>query len=131
MKYGPETRFLMWYFDMKRLLDFYGQHGDMINSPFAFPRLPPRASPPLGISNVNRIKDDIVNDANTLIARLSDHHSAFQQYAGGLFNLTPDRFMPGHPMHMNTQTSEVIQENEKLAKENSTMKSHLNKEKKK
>src|SRR5438445_11148118 len=122
----------MWYFDMKRLLDFYGQHGDMINSPFAFPRLPPRASPPRGISNVSRIKYDIVNDGNTLMARLSDHHSAFQQYAGDLFNLTPDRFMPGHPMHMNTQTSEIIQqENEKLAKENGTMKSRLDKEKKK
>src|SRR5438876_10199443 len=109
----------MWYFDMKRLLDFYGQQGDMINSPFAFPRLPPRASPPLGISNVNRIKDDIVNDANKLITRLSDHHSAFQHYADGLYNLTPVRFMLGHLMHMNTLTSEVIQEIEKIAKENS------------
>ena len=121
----------MWYFDVKKALDFYGQIGDMINSPFAFPRLPPRANPPLGISGAGRIKDDIVNDTNTMMERLYANHIMFQKYATGLFNLTPDRFMPGHPMHMNTQTSEVIQENEKLAKENSTMKSHLNKAKKK
>src|SRR5207245_1702138 len=131
MKYRLSTRFIMWYFDMKRILDFYGQPGDMINSPFAFPRLPPRANLPLGISNAGRIKEDIVNDTSVMIGRLSDHHSMFRRYAAGLFNLVPDRFVPGHPIYSKVQTTDTLQEaNEKLVKENAVMKSNLNKEKK-
>ena len=119
----------MWYFDIKTILGFYGQSGDMINSSFAFPRLPPRANPPLGISSAGKIKDGIVNDANTMMERLSAHHRMFQRYAVGLFNLTPDRFVPGHPMHLKMQSYDTPQENdEQHAKEKAIRKSKQSKE---
>ena len=120
----------MWYFDVKKALDFYGQIGDMINSPFAFPRLPPRANPPLGISGAGRIKDDIVNDTNTMMERLYANHIMFQKYATGLFNLTPDRFVPGHPLHSRMRVYDKLEENKQLTIENTMMKTNLNKEKK-
>ena len=120
----------MLYFDLKRLLDFHGQVGDMINSPYAFPILPPRSNPPLGISSAGRIKDDIVSDANAMMGRLNANHIMFQRYAVGLFNLTPDRFVPGHPMQSRMHACNTLEENKQLAKENTTIKSNLNKEKK-
>ena len=120
----------MWYFDAKKALDFYGQIGDLINSPFAFPRLPPRSNPPLGISSAGKIKDGIVNDTNTMMERLYANQIMFQRYASGLFNLTPDRFVPGHPLHSRMHVYDKLEENKQLTKENTIMKTNLNKEKK-
>ncbi len=121
----------MWdYFHAKKLLDFI-QPFDMATSPFAFPRLPPKANPPLGISNAGRIKDSIVQDKDLMMNRLNNHHEMFQRYALGLFNLTPNQFTPGHPMHNRMHvTEELKEENEKLRQENSLLKSNKNKEKK-
>ncbi len=120
------------YLYVKRMLDLYGQPLDMINSPFAFPRLPPRANPQLGISNAGRIKDAIVCDKNAMMGRLFDHHEMFQRYASGLFNLSPGRFIPGHPMNVKIQAVDVLQEqNDRLRKENSAFKTSQTKEKKK
>jgi hypothetical protein len=123
----------MWdFFQTKRILDLYAQPFDMINSPFAFPRLPPRANATLGISNAGRIKDRIVNDKDMMMGRLFDHHVMFQRYASGLFNLSPDKFKPGHPMHLKVQAVDTLQdENERLRKENSSFKTEQIKEKKK
>jgi len=56
----------------------------------------------------------------------------FQRYASGLFNFTPNGFMPGHPLHLKLQNGDRLrEENESLRKENLTMKSNLDKEKKK
>lgn len=100
-------------------------------SPFAFPRLPPRATPPLGISNVGKIKDVIVHDKDLMMNRLNSHHEMFQRYATGLFNLTPSQFMPGHPVHGKIQQIDtLLEENEKLRQENTLLKSSKNKEKK-
>ncbi|MGI0047835.1 MAG: hypothetical protein ACREBB_11720 [Nitrosotalea sp.] len=121
----------MWeYFHAARTLGF-DQPFDMINSPFAFPRLPPRVNPPLGISNTGKIKDTIVRDKDLMMNRLNKHHEMFQCYATGLFNLSPNQFMPGHPMHARMQTIDMLQEeNEKLRQENSTLKTDKSKEKK-
>jgi hypothetical protein len=133
MKYGPIAVASMWdYLYSRRMLDMYSQPLDMINSPFAFPRLPSRANPPLGISGASRIKDSIVNDKNAMIGRLFDYHEMFQRYASGLFNLSPNRFVPGHPMNMKIQTIDMLQEeNDRLKKENSTFKTTQTREKKK
>jgi hypothetical protein len=121
----------MWHYDVKRLMETLGQPSDMINSPFAFPRLPPRANPPLGITGAGKIKDKIVKDSEMMIGRLSDYHTMFQRYASGLFNMTPYGFMPGHPLHTQMQSIDALrEENEALQKENFTLKSDL-KEKKK
>jgi hypothetical protein len=122
----------MWYFDARKMMETFGQPLDMINSPFAFPRLPPRANPPAGIANAGRIKDQIVHDSDMMMSRLSGYHTMFQRYASGLFNLTPNGFMPGHPMHSKMQSVDMLrEENEKLRQENISLKSDLGKEKKK
>jgi hypothetical protein len=133
MKYRPIELAVMWdYLYARRMLDMFNQPLDMINSPFAFPRLPPMAAPSLSISNAGRIKDSIVNDRNTMMGRLFDHHEIFQRYASGLFNLSPGRFVPGHPMNIKIQTVDMLQEeNDILRKENSTFKTAQTKEKKK
>jgi len=104
----------------------------MINSPFAFPRLPPRTNAPLGISNAGRIKEEIINDKDVMIARLFDYNEMFQRYAAGLFNLSSGRFNLGHPLHRRVQSVDTLQEeNDMLRKENSALRTEHNKEKKK
>ena len=120
----------MWdYFYTKRAS--YPSYPFEMTMPFAFPRLPPRATPPLGISNVGKIKDVIMRDKDLMMNRLNNHHEVFQQYAMGLFNFTPNQFKPGHPMHKQTHQIDVLQEeNERLKKENAVLKNDKNKEKK-
>jgi hypothetical protein len=56
----------------------------------------------------------------------------FQRYAAGLFDLSPDRFAPGHPMRIKAHSMDALQEeNDKLRKENASFKTKQNKEKKK
>ena len=123
----------MWdYLHTKRMLDMYSQSLDMINSPFAFPRLPPMANSPLGISDAGRIKDSVVNDKNAMMGKLFGYHEMFQRYASGLFNLSHTRYIPGHPLNMKVQTLDNLQEeNDRLRKENSVFKTEQSKEKKK
>ena len=122
----------MWPFDTRRVMENLGQPFDMINSPFAFPRLPPRANPPLGISNTGRVKDQIVRDSDMMMSRLMGYQTMFQKYAAGFFNMTPNTFMPGHPMHTRMQSVDTLrEENDKLRQENISLKSSLDKEKKK
>ena len=122
----------MWPFDARRVMENFMQPFDMLNSPFAFPRIPPRANPSMGLSSAGRVKDQIVHDADTMMNRLSGHHAMFQRYASGLFNMTPSSFMPGHPMHSRMQTVDTLrEENERLRQENLSLKSDLGKEKKK
>jgi hypothetical protein len=116
----------------KKMMDIHGYSFDMLNSPFAFPRLPPRSNAPLGISGASRIKDAIVHDSNIMMGKLFDHHQIFQRYAAGLFELSPGQFTPGHPMHMKTYSIDTLhEENARLKKENYFFKTEHNKEKKK
>ena len=122
---------LMWEHWYDRKMFSYHQPFDMITSPFAFPRLPPKVYPSLGISNIDKIKDGIVNDSNTMMNRLFVHHEMFQHYAASLFNLSPNRFAPGHPIQMKIQPSKTLEdENCRLSKENFALKKNQLKEKK-
>jgi hypothetical protein len=121
----------MWPYDVRKIMETFGHPLDMMNSPFAFPRLPPRANLPQGITSAGMVKDRIVKDADMLSSKLSGHHIMFRKYAAGLFNMTPNGFMPGHPMHSVMHTVDTLtEENDKLRKENLTLKSDLGKEKK-
>ena len=122
----------MWNMDAKRMIEFYNQYQDMVNSPFAFPRLPPRASHPLGISMTGKLKDNIIRDNSLMLERLSDFYTMFQQYASGLFDLAPNQFGPSHPMHKGANSINTLQvENEQLKKENAVLKKDLEKQKQK
>jgi hypothetical protein len=119
--------------DPKRMFEIYGLDSSMTNSPFAFPRLPPSiSSRTLGVSKTGKLKDDIIRDNASMLARLFDFHTMFQQYASGLFDLAPsNQFGPGHPMHSKTNIIDSLQsENEQLKKENATLKRDLEKRKK-
>jgi len=118
--------------DAKRMIEFYNQYQDMINSPFAFPRLPPRASHPLGISMTGNLKDNIIRDNSLMLERLSDFYTMLQLYAARLFDLAPNQFGPSHPMHKGANSINALQvENEQLKKENAVLKKDLEKQKQK
>lgn len=122
----------MWNADTKKMLEFYNQYQNMINSPFAFPRLPPMANHPRGISMTGKLKDNIVRDNSLMMERLSDFYTMFQQYAAGLFDLAPNQFGPSHPMHKGVNSVNSLQvENEQLKKENAVLKKDLEKQKQK
>ncbi len=122
----------MWNADTKKMLEFYNQYQNMINSPFAFPRLPPIANHPRGISMTGKLKDNIVRDNSLMMERLSDFYTMFQQYAAGLFDLAPNQFGPSHPMHKGVNSVNSLQvENEQLKKENAVLKKDLEKQKQK
>ena len=119
----------MWNIDPKRMFEF-GFDMSMINSPFAFPRLPPSlTNHNIGISKTSKLKEDIIHDNTSMLSRLFDFHTMFQQYASGLFDLAPsNQFGPGHPLHSKTNVIGSLQsENEQLKKENVTLKRDLEK----
>lgn len=118
--------------DTKRMFEFYNQYQDMVNSPFAFPRLPPRTNHPLGISMTGKLKDNIIRDNSLMLGRLSDFYTMFQQYASSLFDMVPNQFGPAHPVHKGTNSIDSLQiENEQLKKENTLLKKDLERQKQK
>ena len=118
----------MWNIDPKRMFEF-GFDMNMINSPLAFPRLPPGVTNNIGISKASKLKDDIIHDNTSMFSRLFDFHTMFQQYASGLFDLAPlNQFGPSHPLHSKTNVIDSLQsENEQLKKENAALKHDLEK----
>jgi len=122
----------MWNVDAKKMLEFYMFNSDMMNPSFAFTRLPPSVNHSVGISKTGKLKDDIIRDNATLLARLYDFQTMFQKHAGGLFDLAPNQFGPSHPLHLRTNHVNSLQlENEQLKKENAVLKRDLEKHKQK
>ena len=122
----------MWNVDAKKMLEFYMFNSDMINPSFAFPRLPPSVNHSVGISKTGKLKEDIIRDSATLLARLYDFQTMFQKHAEGLFDLAPNQFGPSHPLHLRTNHINSLQlENEQLKKENAVLKRDLEKHKQK
>jgi hypothetical protein len=121
----------MWNIDPKKIPPF-GFDIFMMNSPLAFPRLPPGVANNMGISKAGSLKDDIINDNTSMLSRLFDFHTMFQQHASRLFDMAPiNQFGPGHPLHSKTDVVNSLQsENEQLKKENAALKRDMNKRKK-
>ena len=123
----------MWNIDPKKIYGFNWLDQSMMTSSLAFPRLPPSASHPHSLSKTGRLKEDIIRDNASMLAKLFDFHNSFQQYASGLFDLVPsNQFVPGHPLHSKMNSVATLEtENEKLRKENAVLKQDLEKHKKK
>ncbi|MGI0082174.1 MAG: hypothetical protein ACREAG_02555 [Nitrosopumilaceae archaeon] len=115
--------------EIKRMMDFYGLTPDMMNSPHAFPRLPPsRPNQNFGLSRASKLKENIIRDNASMLAKLYDFHTAFQHHAAGLFDLAPSQFGPGHPLHSKIGSINLLQaENEQLKNENAVLKRDLEK----
>lgn len=118
----------MFDMEIKRMMDFYGLTQDII-SPLAFPRLPPsRPNQISGLSKASKLKEDIIRDNASMLSKLYDFHIAFQHHAVGLFDLTPNQFGPGHPLHSKRESVNLLQaENEQLKNENAVLKRDLEK----
>ena len=124
----------MWDVNMKKFFDYYGFYPDLMNSSIALPRIPPgKANLSLGISKAGNLKEDIIKDNASMLARLFDFQSMFQQRAAGLFDLSPrSQFGPGHPLYFRMNSIDSLQlENEHLKKENLSLKQQLDKHKQK
>jgi hypothetical protein len=122
----------MWYPGSKKMFEMHGLNTSMMNSPLAFPRLPRTAKSPYGISKTGMLKESIIQDNASMLAKLFDFQIAFQQYASNLFDLMPSNsFMSGHPMNTMNAMNFLESENERLKKENATLKQNLEKFKKK
>lgn len=130
---GPSKIEFVWdYLQAKRIIDMYGPPFDMINSPFAFPRLPPRANSPLGIAGTGKIKEAIIHDNDAMMDKLSRHASMLQSHASGLFNMAPNQLTPGHPLYRRMHAFDMLEaENQRLLKENAVLKNDKVKDKKK
>lgn len=102
----------------------------MLNSTFAFPRLPPSINHPLGLSKTSKLKDDVIKDNASMINQLNDFNSKHRQHVARLFDLSPG-FSPGHPLHFISTNDTIQLENEQLKKENIALKRDLEKFKKK
>ena len=121
----------MWNVDAKKMLEYY-MFNSMMNSSFSFPRLPPNVNHSVGISKTGKLKEDIIRDNATMLTRLYDFQTMFQKHAEGLFDLAPNQFGPGHPLHLKTNHANPLQlENEQLKKENAVLKRDLEKHKQK
>ena len=123
----------MWNIDPKRMFEIYGFDQYMTNTPFTFPRLPPSvANHNMGISKTGTLKDEIIHNNASMLSKLFDFHTMFQQHASGLFDMAPsNHFGPGHPMHSKINVVDSLKsENEQLKKENSALKRNLEKNKK-
>lgn len=123
----------MWNMNQKRTSEFYGVDPLTMDFSFAFPRLPPNITNSSPISKTHMIKDEIIRDNASMLARLYDFHTAFQQYAEGLFGLMPpNQFGPGHPMRSRMSPAMYLEsENKQLKKENVALKKELEKLKQK
>ena len=118
--------------DAKKMFEYYMFDPDMIGPSFAFPRLPPNPNHSVGISKTGKLKEDIIRDNATMLAKLYDFQTMFQKHAEGLFDLAPNQFGPGHPLHLKTNRTNSLQlENEQLKKENAVLKRDLEKHKRK
>lgn len=124
----------MWNVDQKRMHELYWLDQSTMNSPLTFPRLPPSIiSQPGGLSRTGKLKEDIIRDNASMLAKLYDFHASFQKYASGLFELTPsNQFGPGHPMHSKMHSVRLLEsENQQLRKENDSLRRDLEKFRKK
>lgn len=129
-----QSTLVMSYTDTRKMIEFYNQFSDMLNSPFAFPRLPPgKPRQSLGVSKTGMLKESIIRDNAQMLARLSGFNSVFRQHAASLFDLVPaNQFDPTHPLHFRMNPMESLQsENEQLKKENAVLKKDLEKTKQK
>ena len=114
--------------DAKKMYEFH-MFNSMINSSPMFPRIPPsRVSQPTGISKTGKLKEDIIRDNASMLAKLYDFHTMFQNQVAGLFDLAPNQFGPGHPLHFRMNPVDSLQlENERLKKENAVLKREVEK----
>lgn len=111
------------------LRDLYGLNPNIPHLAFQFPRLPPGLSNPMFKIQGNPMKEQFLENADTMAQKLQGFQHMYQQYAAGLLNMNSTVIPPGHPAYTRQNSIKTLQtENDKLLKENLELKKKLEKE---
>ncbi|MFB5619973.1 MAG: hypothetical protein ACE5RB_06120 [Nitrosopumilus sp.] len=114
---------------INHLRDLYGLNPNIPHLAFQFPRLPPGLSNPMFKIHGNPMKEQFLQNADTMAQKLQGFQHMYQQYASGLLSMNSTVIPPGHPAYTRQNSIETLQtENDKLLKENLELKKKLEKE---
>lgn len=103
---------------LKAFMDMHGYPFGFGLSPFEFPRYPPSAGTMPGMSpNPAKLKERALKENPLFSARLNDFSRMYLRHASSLIE-RPSAFPAGHPMSSNRADVAMLEENDKLRKEN-------------
>jgi len=111
---------------IKHLQDLYGLNPNIPHLAFQFPRLPPGLTHPLFKIYETPMKEQFTQEVANINQKLQGFQHFYQQYASGLLSMNSIIFPPGHPLYSRQNSVQTLQsENDKLLKENLTLKKKL------
>ena len=113
---------------MKHLQDLYGLNPNIPHLAFQFPRLPPGLPNSMFKIHGNSMREQFLQDSDTINQKLQGFQGMYQQYASGLLSMNSKIIPPGHPLYTQQNSVETLQTaNDKLLKENLELKKKLEK----
>ena len=116
-------------FVTNHLRNLYGLNPNIPHLAFQFPRLPPGLSNTMFKIQGNPMKEQFLQNADTMAQKLQGFQHMYQQYAAGLLTMNSIVIPPGHPAYTRQNSIKTLQtENDKLLKENLELKKKLEKE---
>ena len=114
---------------IKHLQDLYGLNPNIPHLAFQFPRLPPGLTNPMFKIFENPMKEQFLEQTDTINQKLQGFQHMYQQHASGLLTMNSTIIPPGHPLYSRQNSAKTLQtENDKLLKENIELKKKLEKE---
>ena len=113
---------------MKHLQDLYGLNPNIPHLAFQFPRLPPGLPNSMFKIQGPSMREQFLQDADTINQKLQGFQEMYQQYASGLLSMNSKVIPPGHPLYTRQNSVDTLQTaNDKLLKENLELKKKLEK----
>ncbi len=113
---------------LKHLQDLYGLNPNIPHLAFQFPRLPPRLPNSMFKTPGASMREQFLQDADTINQKLQGFQGMYQQYASDLLSMNSKIIPPGHPLYTRQNSVETLQTaNDKLLKENLELKKQLEK----
>ena len=116
---------------LQHLQDIYGINPNIPHIAFQFPRLPPGLTNPMFRIYENPMKEQFLKNAGTINQKLKGFQEMYHQHAAGLLSMNSSIIPPGHPLYTRHNSVEtLLNENDKLLKENLELKKKIDKESK-
>ena len=113
---------------ISHLQDLYGLNPNIPHMAFQFPRLPPGLPNAMFKIHGNSMRDQFLQDAETINQKIQGFQEMYQQYASGLLSMNSKIIPPGHPLYTRQNSVKTLQTaNDKLLKENLELKKKLEK----